>query len=619
MAIYYYDFHEERGEFRGYVEDANGKDVWRATYPEFYEDEESGELIEGSTIFEDGYMKDATDIEGLEDYLKKIGILQHGDELEFMDDDYEDDDDDDDDDDDCEDKYAVGGSLESRVIKKIKDSKPFELPLEISVYVPSTQEASQIISKREYSQRIDEVQSFVAKLFGGFSSVSVEGGYVSDEKGLIQEDVTRVVAFASRVDFEDKLDTLLKQIVEWCGKWSQESIGFEFEGDLFYIDAKSEFEYGGQVVYKDGGMMAKGGNVRSLLSQFEKEKPTIALVVIADDVAGDFMRKKFDKTIVWEKLSDSEKKKYNEDYRENRADFIKYLIYEFVRLYYSDSKIKNKCKGSSRATINAIKSVMVSLAKEYPYDKYADGGDILMEDTVQRIDDPNFADISYYKRGGVLASSTTKEGITKMIGQYYMGSTISLHETNNPDVFEVHNLKGKIKGVKVIRSKGRFRFVNDDSMEVGGIVDHLKDEIEGILNKNIPNFYTFVKEYREPLSGDTAFAIIMAASDHEINRVRGQYPQAVSLYLNTKTLELHPQVFGGNGGQSIYRKPNMDDPREKYLAMKNEKVPFRTPPKNIESVLKAIDKFTINYKKTLIEHKDNLKYQDIVDYNKILK
>jgi hypothetical protein len=66
---------------------------------------------------------------------------------------------------------------------------------------------------------------------------------------LINEDVTRVVAFSSREGFEKKIDTLLKKIVDWCAKWSQESIGFEFEGDLFYIDAKSNFEYGGQVIY----------------------------------------------------------------------------------------------------------------------------------------------------------------------------------------------------------------------------------------------------------------------------------------------------------------------------------------------------------------------------------
>jgi hypothetical protein len=481
MANYYYDFHEERGEYRGYVEDANGRDVWRVTYPDFYEDEDSGDLIESSTIFDDGFMKDETDIEGLEDYLKKIGVLKHGDELKFKDDEEEDDDDEYANGGEIkwqdvqvgdsalvksinkmglivhtygrkfhlqfpdgskktydaselqfykDDEYAEGGTLNTRVINKIKAQKPFELPIELSVYVPSTEKASQIISKREYNQRIEEVQEFLAKLFGGFSSVSVEGGYVSDDKGLINEDVTRVVAFASKQGFEDKIDTLLKQIVNWCDKWGQESMGFEFEGDLFYIDAKSQFEYGGQVFFEDGG-------------------------------------------------------------------------------------------------------------------------DVLMEDTVQRMDDPNFADPSYY--------------------------------------------------------------------EEGGEVDALKSKVEAILKKNLPDYFYFVKQYREPISGDTAFAIVMAVSDYEINRVRGQYPQAVSLYLNTKTLELHPQVFGGNGGQSIYRKPNMNDPKEKYLAMKNVRVPFRTPPRNEESVLKAVDNFTKNYKKTLIENKDTLMYQDLVDYNKILK
>ena len=330
MAIYYYNFHEERGEYRGYVQDANGKDVWRVTYPDFYEDEENGELVESSTIFEDGYMKDTTDIEGLEDYLKKMGILKSGDELEFVDDDEENyakggmipdsinklynylttqfkntrfsinptkysskvftirvwddgffsyrgnrglglsyanelekkfknldiktesrlynpqghttdhiivrE----------KEKFAEGGTLNTRVINKIKAVKPTELPLEVSVYVPSTREASQIISKREYNQRIEEVQRYLADLFGGFSSVSVEGGYVSSEKGLIHEDATRVVAFASREGFEKKLDTLLKQIVDWCAKWSQESMGFEFEGDLFYIEATSKFNDGGE-------------------------------------------------------------------------------------------------------------------------------------------------------------------------------------------------------------------------------------------------------------------------------------------------------------------------------------------------------------------------------------
>jgi hypothetical protein len=47
---------------------------------------------------------------------------------------------------------------------------------------------------------------------------------------------------------------------------------------------------------------------------------------------------------------------------------------EFVKLYYSNDSIKEKCKGSSHKTIDSIKSVMKDLAKKYPQDKYAKGG-----------------------------------------------------------------------------------------------------------------------------------------------------------------------------------------------------------------------------------------------------
>jgi len=47
---------------------------------------------------------------------------------------------------------------------------------------------------------------------------------------------------------------------------------------------------------------------------------------------------------------------------------------EFVKLYYSDDKIKLKCKGSGIKTLDAIKSVMIDLAKKYDESKYEDGG-----------------------------------------------------------------------------------------------------------------------------------------------------------------------------------------------------------------------------------------------------
>ncbi len=182
-------------------------------------------------------------------------------------------------------------------------------------------------------------------------------------------------------------------------------------------------------------------------------------------------------------------------------------------------------------------------------------------------------------------------------------------------------VKLNISSVKVVFEWGGQPISSGDVTqplyEEGGDVDTtLIEKIKAILDKNLPGFFTLVGSYT--VLGRRMIKIIMAASGNEINRVNGQYAQKVSLSLDPKTWELQVQVYGGSGGGSIYRKPNMDDNKEKYLAMKSEKIPFRKPKNNEESVLKAIDKFSKEYKNTLIEFKDRLMFKDVVDYDSLL-
>jgi hypothetical protein len=157
----------------------------------------------------------------------------------------------------------------------------------------------------------------------------------------------------------------------------------------------------------------------------------------------------------------------------------------------------------------------------------------------------------------------------------------------------------------------------------GGEVEAKKDEhelagkIRNILSETLPNFHTYVRQGKH-FYGGQYLAIVMAASDYEINNVRGQYPQDVSLMLDLGTLELRPQVFGGNGGQAIYLIPDKENPKEKYLAMARVNIPFRKPKKEEKFVLDAIKRFAENYKKALIENRDRLFYQNYVDYDKLL-
>ena len=144
----------------------------------------------------------------------------------------------------------------------------------------------------------------------------------------------------------------------------------------------------------------------------------------------------------------------------------------------------------------------------------------------------------------------------------------------------------------------------------------MKEKIEAILKEQLPNFYYRVWENSN--WGGRYIGIAISAQNYNINNVGGQHPQMVSLCLDLNTLELYPQIYGGNGGGRIYRKPNPNNPEERHLAMKGVKVSFRKPARNEASVLKAVERFCQSYRAALRDNLDDLLYQDIVNYNELL-
>jgi hypothetical protein len=67
MKYYYYINLNERGEFFADVRDANDKTIFE---------------IQGFSIFEDGHMQHAKDIEGLRDHLIELNIIDPDDHIE---------------------------------------------------------------------------------------------------------------------------------------------------------------------------------------------------------------------------------------------------------------------------------------------------------------------------------------------------------------------------------------------------------------------------------------------------------------------------------------------------------------------------------------------------------
>ena len=147
---------------------------------------------------------------------------------------------------------------------------------------------------------------------------------------------------------------------------------------------------------------------------------------------------------------------------------------------------------------------------------------------------------------------------------------------------------------------------------------NIEQKVNEILKNNLPTkAHVEVYEYRKVFGGK-GLKIAFAASDYKINGLSGQFPQAVSLSLDLDDMELGVQVFGGMGGNRVYCEPDLNNPKEKFLAMAGRKVAFRRPKKEEKFVLRAIEKFAQNWVKVLKENKDVLTHQKNVNYNELL-
>jgi hypothetical protein len=115
------------------------------------------------------------------------------------------------------------------------------LPIENAIYVPSTDKQQQPISQDKFDGRIMETEEFLSNLYGGFSRYEEVGGFKDfDKQKIIKEKGARVVSFSSRADAKDnqKAKQLKRWILSKQKAWGQQAIGYEREGDLFYINKR---------------------------------------------------------------------------------------------------------------------------------------------------------------------------------------------------------------------------------------------------------------------------------------------------------------------------------------------------------------------------------------------
>ena len=108
------------------------------------------------------------------------------------------------------------------------------LPLECVVYIPST-DGERTISAEEFASRRDEAADLLSSLFGGCRESMATGRYKAKDGSMIAEEVAVLTGFGDADDFERKRQEFLAWLIDKRDEWGQEALGFEFEGDLWYL------------------------------------------------------------------------------------------------------------------------------------------------------------------------------------------------------------------------------------------------------------------------------------------------------------------------------------------------------------------------------------------------
>lgn len=125
-------------------------------------------------------------------------------------------------------RFAADSGLS---LAKIAES-PDNVQCIITVYVPSTINGNETISKDAYQSRIDHVAEYLSKLAGG-ATVNQKGigTWLSDTLGLVKEDSTKV----ETVTDYSHVDQVLATVQNWRDSWSQEAILVTVQPTMAYF------------------------------------------------------------------------------------------------------------------------------------------------------------------------------------------------------------------------------------------------------------------------------------------------------------------------------------------------------------------------------------------------
>jgi hypothetical protein len=98
-----------------------------------------------------------------------------------------------------------------------------------------TRQQTQNLDVIIHKPKVNQVQNYLSKSFGGETSIIAKGSYIADNGKKIEEDVVIVTSYADLPTFMKKRDKLVSKIKSWRDKWEQESVSYMLEDDLYLI------------------------------------------------------------------------------------------------------------------------------------------------------------------------------------------------------------------------------------------------------------------------------------------------------------------------------------------------------------------------------------------------
>lgn len=117
-------------------------------------------------------------------------------------------------------------------------------PLELSLFIPSTTKNSEgkdmEVTSREFTGRLQDAERKLSNLFGGYTRVNAEGGWVNEKDRLVEEKVGSVTTYVTESALTEKRAELERYIEGIRKSYKQDSIGIGFEGDMFFYAPKKE-------------------------------------------------------------------------------------------------------------------------------------------------------------------------------------------------------------------------------------------------------------------------------------------------------------------------------------------------------------------------------------------